>query len=62
MNTPRGAIVAGDTDAVMARIGDYVAAGVSKFILRPIGSDDADIMAQTQRLIDEALPAVAALN
>jgi probable F420-dependent oxidoreductase len=59
---PRGAIVAGDTDAVMARIGDYVAAGVSKFILRPIGSDDADIMAQTQRLIDETLPAVKALN
>ena len=50
------------TDAVMARIGEYVAAGVSKFILRPIGADDADIMAQTQRLIDETLPAVKTLN
>jgi probable F420-dependent oxidoreductase len=59
---PRGAIVAGDTDAIMGRIGDYVAAGASKFILRPIGADNADMLAQTQRLIDETLPAVAALN
>ncbi len=59
---PRRAIVAGDSDAIMRRISEYTAAGVSKFILRPIGADDADMLAQTRRLIDETLPAVAALN
>ena len=59
---PRRAIVAGNTDAIMRRIAEYTAAGVSKFILRPIGADDADMLAQTRRLIDETLPAVAALN
>ena len=59
---PRRAIVAGDSDAIMRRITEYTAAGVSKFILRPIGADDADMLAQTRRLIDETLPAVAALN
>lgn len=59
---PRQAIVAGDNDDIMHRLGDYIAAGASKFILRPIGADDADILAQTQRLIDESLPAVAGLN
>ncbi len=58
---PRGAIVAGDTDAIMRRITEYTAAGVSKFVLRPIGADDADMLAQTRRLIDETLPAVARL-
>jgi len=37
-----------------------VAAGASKFILRPAGGDDADLLDQTQRLIEEVLPAVAA--
>ena len=46
----------------MRRLDDYIAAGASKFILRPIGTDDDDILAQTQRLIDETLPAVAGLN
>ena len=58
----RQAIVAGDNDDIMRRLDDYIAAGASKFILRPIGEDDADILAQTQRLIDETLPAVAGLN
>ena len=56
------AIVAGDNDDIMRRLDQYIAAGASKFILRPIGEDDADILAQTQRLIDETLPAVAGLN
>ena len=59
---PRRAIVAGDNDDIMRRIDDYIAAGASKFILRPIGDDDADILAQTRRLIGETLPAVAGLN
>ena len=35
-------------------------AGVSKFVLRPLGADGADVMGQTRRLIAEVLPEVAA--
>ncbi len=59
---PRRAIVAGDTDDIMGRINEYIGAGVAKFILRPIGADDDDVLAQTRRLIEETLPAVGNLN
>ena len=59
---PRRAIVAGDADDILRRINEYIGAGVAKFILRPIGADDDDILAQTRRLIDQTLPAVANLN
>ena len=32
--------------------------GVSKFVMRPLGADEGEIMDQTQRLIDEVLPLV----
>ena len=50
----------GDAEAIVDAIADYVAAGVSKFILRPAANGDDEIMAQTRRLIDEVLPLVAA--
>src|SRR5437660_10645926 len=50
----------GDAPAIVARIADYVAAGVSKFILRPAAKGDDEMMAQTRRLIAEVLPLVAA--
>ncbi len=59
---PSDGIVVGDKDDMMAQIQAFVEAGVSKFILRPIGGDDEDVMAQTRRLIDEVLPAVERLN
>ena len=59
---PRGGIVAGDSAAIMQRIEEFVAAGASKFVLRPIGGDDDDILDQTRRLIEEVQPAVEALN
>jgi probable F420-dependent oxidoreductase len=49
----------GDATAIVDKIGEFVAAGVSKFILRPAAKGDDDIMAQTRRLIDEVLPLVA---
>lgn len=58
----RGAIVAGDKDDMLRRIDQYIAAGVAKFILRPIGDGDDDMLAQTQRLIDEVLPKVETRN
>ena len=50
----------GDADAIVTRIAAYIDAGISKFILRPMGRDDDEIIAQTERLIGEVIPAVAA--
>jgi probable F420-dependent oxidoreductase len=50
----------GDAEAVVARIAAYVAAGISKFILRPAARGDEEMLSQTRRLIDEVLPLVAA--
>jgi probable F420-dependent oxidoreductase len=50
----------GDAGAITKRIAEYVAAGISKFILRPVGTGDEAMLAQTRRLIDEVLPQVAA--
>jgi probable F420-dependent oxidoreductase len=49
--------VIGDGDAIIARIAEYVAAGCSKFVLRPVGSGDEVVMAQTRRLVEQVLPA-----
>lgn len=50
------AFVIGDADAILARLAEYVEAGISKFILRPLGDGDDAILAQTRQLIDEVLP------
>jgi probable F420-dependent oxidoreductase len=59
-NDPAAYFAIGDADAIVARIAEYVAAGASKFILRPVGRGGHEAMAQTRRLIDEVLPRVAA--
>jgi len=59
MADPLSYFAIGDTDAILGRIAAYIEAGISKFILRPMGRDDAEIIAQTERLIGELLPAVA---
>jgi probable F420-dependent oxidoreductase len=50
------AFAIGDADTILARVGEYVDAGVSKFILRPLGGDDDAMLAQTRRLIEQVLP------
>jgi len=50
----------GDAEAILARIADLVAAGVSKFSLRPLAGGEEMVLSQTRRLIDEVLPAVTA--
>ncbi|HEV8679122.1 MAG TPA: LLM class flavin-dependent oxidoreductase, partial [Stellaceae bacterium] len=57
---PKDYFAIGDAAAIVAKIADYVDAGVSKFILRPAARGDDEIMAQTRQLIDEVLPRVAA--
>jgi probable F420-dependent oxidoreductase len=49
----------GDAGAIVERIAEYIAAGISKFVLRPVGSGDEEMQAQTRQLIERALPLVA---
>jgi len=57
-NDPLDYFAIGDADDVTGRIAQYVEAGVSKFVLRPVGEGDECILEQTRRLIDEVMPAV----
>ena len=52
--------VVGDADAILARVAEYVEAGVSKFVLRPLGGDDDAILTQTRLLIEQVLPRAGA--
>jgi probable F420-dependent oxidoreductase len=57
---PRDTFAMGDAEVILRRLKDYVEVGASKFILRPIADGDVEMLAQTRRLIEEVLPAVAA--
>lgn len=57
---PRAYFAIGDAGAIVARIAEYVANGVSKFVLRPAATGDEAVVAQTRRLVEEVLPVVAA--
>jgi hypothetical protein len=50
----------GDAEIILHRLSDYIEAGASKFILRPIADGDTDMLAQTRRLVEEVLPQAAA--
>jgi probable F420-dependent oxidoreductase len=56
---PQKYFAIGDAEVIVERIAAYVAAGVSKFILRPAARGDTEMLTQTRRLIDEVLPRVA---
>lgn len=56
---PRSFVAVGRAE-IVERAREFAAAGVSKFVLRPIGEDDEDIMEQTHRLNAEVLPTVHA--
>jgi probable F420-dependent oxidoreductase len=49
----------GDAGAIVQRIAEYIAVGISKFVLRPLGSDGEEVIAQTRSLIEGVLPKVA---
>lgn len=55
---PDSMIVVGDAEAIVQRVREYVAAGIAKFILRPLGEGDQDILEQTRLLTAEVLPEV----
>lgn len=59
---PRGYLAVGSADDILVRIREFIAAGVHKFILRPIAADTEDVLTQTKLLIDEVIPQVEAMN
>lgn len=56
----RDILAAGEAGEILERVARYVEAGVSKFILRPIGEDEEAVMAQTRLLVEQVLPLAAA--
>lgn len=52
----------GDAQTIMQRIGEYTAAGIAKFVLRPLASGDDEMLQQTRLLVAEVLPAIAKIN
>jgi probable F420-dependent oxidoreductase len=57
---PREAFAIGDANLIMARVAEFVEAGASKFILRPVAQGDEQMLDQTRRLVEEILPRMAA--
>jgi len=57
---PKDYFAIGDATTIVERIAEFVDAGISKLILRPVGRGDEEMLAQTRRVIDEVLPQVAA--
>ncbi|MYD64791.1 MAG: TIGR03619 family F420-dependent LLM class oxidoreductase [Chloroflexi bacterium] len=55
---PRDHVAVGDASDIIRRVEEYVAVGVTKFVVRPIAESDDELMEQTRRLIDEVLPVV----
>lgn len=53
---PRDHLAVGGGAEILRRIDEYIEAGVSKFILRPIGADDEDFFEQTRLLAAEVIP------
>ena len=54
---PKRQFAVGDANTILDRVGEYVAGGVQKFILRPIGPGE-QVLAQTKLLIEQVLPQV----
>lgn len=59
---PRRHFAVGDAGAILDRIADYAANGVSKFVLRPTATSDEELMEQTRLLIAEVLPEAAKVS
>ena len=56
---PQGFLAAGGADDILALAARFHAAGVHKFILRPIAANGADMLTQTRALIETTLPRFA---
>ncbi len=59
---PKNHLAIGDAGDIIQRIREYVDAGISKFILRPIGATDDDLIDQTRLLAQKVIPEVETWN
>jgi len=59
---PEGLLAVGEVEEMMALIEAFRAAGVHKFILRPIASDGEDFIRQTRKFIERLQPLIRGLN
>ncbi|MEQ8859884.1 MAG: LLM class flavin-dependent oxidoreductase [Pseudomonadales bacterium] len=59
---PEGFLAVGDSADLLALLQEFHAAGVHKFVLRPIASDGEDFIAQTKLFVERLLPEVKSLN
>jgi probable F420-dependent oxidoreductase len=53
---PKAYFALGTADAVLERIAQYRAVGVSKFVMIPLAQSDAQLLEQTRRLAAEVVP------
>ncbi len=60
MTDPWSYIAVGDESDISRRVDEYIAAGVSKFVLRPIASTDEELALQTTRFLSEVSPKFSA--
>jgi probable F420-dependent oxidoreductase len=56
---PNRLVAVGTAADVIRRCEEFIAAGVSKFVLIPLASGDDDLFEQTKRLVAEVIPAVS---
>jgi probable F420-dependent oxidoreductase len=59
---PAGLSAIGGADEIMAKVHEYRRAGVHKFVLRPLAASGAEVITQTEQLIEHVLPEIARLN
>jgi len=59
---PNSNIVVGGMPEILQKINEFIAAGISKFILNPIGNGDKEVLIQTEKLISKLLPEIKNLN
>ena len=58
----RESFAVGGAAEVLEKVRAFVDAGLPKFILRPLASDDADTLHQTRLMVDEIQPEIWAMN
>lgn len=59
---PSGFTAVGDVEDMMALVHEFRAAGVHKFILRPIAAGTEEMITQTRLMVEKLLPEIDALN
>jgi probable F420-dependent oxidoreductase len=59
---PKRLLVVGGATDIAQKLREYVEAGATKFVLRPVGEDADDVINQTRMLAEQMLPEVANMD